>query len=740
MSFNGSRPVGQAQPSAHPDAKPAVKPTKKPVAGQVGGPKASRDAMATATGHKGKVSGNGVSLVGTPVEPKRGSANADLITAIKNKDLAAVQTLLDKDHVSASGADAYGSTPLYLAAQAGDDAIVQALLKAGANIHETTYGSEPFMTAVATCRLATVKQFMAKGANVRAVDDRGSTALHRAAQNKDAAVAKAMLAAGIPVDARTEQQMTPLYVAAGNDNRAVVDVLMKAGADPKKLGYKGEFGERDLGVAATARFKDTRLLQWFLDHGTDPNLSPNDGGTLLSMAVHDKNAAAVELLLARGADPNRGSAVAAATDSDDTTLLKRLLDAGGKVDGDGTSDWTPLLSACLNGKEAAIELLLAHGASLKPVTKDGDFPLLLASWAKSSQPVEALIKAGADVNQRNAKGETAIQRATGEETGASVKALLAAGANPNVTSDDGESPLDRAMFHNNRVAFDALLAAEADPNLVNGKGETILMRAAIVNAGDYIPALVAKGADVRATDAAGHNALHLGTMSRDGASRAVSQLLAAGLDANSPDKAGNTPLMYASQRVWAHATKALLAAGADIHRVNQAGATALDMSVNTPEPWEPESAVELIKAGADVNHRGPEGITPLERCIDRKYLKTITAAIAAGAKLDVPDANGRTPLMRACDYKRPEGGYYDRTPNEIVDAIAASGRADVNHQDKDGNTALMLAAKNGNAMMIATLVHLPGINKDLRNKEGKTAMDLAADAATREVLRTGAVG
>jgi ankyrin repeat protein len=738
MSFNGARPVGQGQQTAHTGSQSAVKPTKKPAAGPTAAAQVSRDAMASGSGQPGTVSARAVSLVSTAITPKPGTANPDLMKAIKEKDVTAVEMLLVKQRVPAGGADPYGTTPLSLAAQQGNDDIVQALLKAGANIHETTYGSEPFLTAVGTCSLATVKLFMAKGAKTTVQDESGATVLHHAAQNKDPGVAKAMLAAGIKVDVQTEQRMTPLMIAAGHDNRAVVDVLMKAGADPNKLGYKGEWGERETGVIATTRFQDPRLLQWFLDHGTDPNYAPKDGGTLLAMAVMNKNPAAIDLLLARGASPDKGSPLSAATDDDDTSTLKTLLAAGANVNGDGSNEWTPLLSACLHGKPEPIEILLQHGASLDAATKDGDFPLLMASWAKTSKPIELLIKAGANVNQRNDKGETALQRSTNELTGASVKALLAAGANPNVSSDDGESPLDRAMFHGNQIAFDALLAAGADPSMINSQGESVLMRAAIVNAGEFIPTLVAKGANVQFTDAEGRNALHVGTMSRDGASRSIKQLLDAGLDANSTDKQGNTPLMYASQRVWSHATKALLAGGAAIHQTNRAGATALDMSVATAEPWEPDPAAELIKAGADVNHRGPGGITALERCIDRKYLKTIKAAVEAGARLDVPDADGRTPLMRACNAKRPDGSY-DRTPNEITDLIAGTGRADVNHQDKDGNTALMLAAMQGNVMMISTLVHT-GADKDLTNKDGKTAMDLAVDAMTKEVIRTGAVG
>src|SRR5262245_46027320 len=101
-----------------------------------------------------------------PVVPQPGSANPDLLKAIKDKDFTAVSILLVKNHVPAGGADQYGYTPLYLAVQNGSDDIVQALLKAGANVHETTYGREPFINAAGSCSLATVKLFMAKGAKV----------------------------------------------------------------------------------------------------------------------------------------------------------------------------------------------------------------------------------------------------------------------------------------------------------------------------------------------------------------------------------------------------------------------------------------------------------------------------------------------------------------------------------------------------------------------------------------------
>lgn len=58
---------------------------------------------------------------------------------------------------------------------------------------------------------------------------------------------------------------------------------------------------------------------------------------------------------------------------------------------------------------------------------------------------------------------------------------------------------------------------------------------------------------------------------------------------------------------------------------------------------------------------------------------------------------------------------------ERIDAALARG-ANVNYQDKDGNTALIWAAKAGNISVMNHLFKKDGLNYCVKNKKGKTAL------------------
>jgi len=57
----------------------------------------------------------------------------------------------------------------------------------------------------------------------------------------------------------------------------------------------------------------------------------------------------------------------------------------------------------------------------------------------------------------------------------------------------------------------------------------------------------------------------------------------------------------------------------------------------------------------------------------------------------------------------------------------------MNDADNRGRTALMIAASLGDAASVDTLLR-HGADRALKDKEGKTALDLAANAAVRAKL------
>jgi hypothetical protein len=118
-----------------------------------------------------------------------------------------------------------------------------------------------------------------------------------------------------------------------------------------------------------------------LDHGADPNARGAHGLTPLAVASRSGRVEAIELLLARGADPHRGS---------------------------GVNGWTPLLHALHKGQLAAAERLIA---TCTAPSAELDDALFMAAGYAQTEAVAALLARGADPRKDFGDGANALSNA-----------------------------------------------------------------------------------------------------------------------------------------------------------------------------------------------------------------------------------------------------------------------------------------------------------------------------------------
>jgi ankyrin repeat protein len=314
------------------------------------------------------------------------------------------------------------------------------------------------------------------------------------------------------------------------------------------------------------------------------------------------------------------------------------------------------------------------------------------------------LKAGADPNAAERKfGETALMWAAGHNHGEAIRVLVAGGAKPDAISAiinlppakvdfsfavgtalprGGMTALMYAARQGQLNAVTALADVGANLNVVDPEGSTAMV-IAIINAHYEVAGRLAeKGADPNIGDAAGMAALYAAVdmmhpasltnrppqvrTGRLSAEDLVSVLLKNRADPNVALKApllmrqhnagdatlgaGATPLMRAAKALDVHIVKALLDHGADPSRAmaNRTSTMSVALSgrgarVLTPETPMYQAVRLLLEHGADVNTAGTNGGPLLHQSLDRGEA-FVRLLVEKGARLDIKDGTGRTPL------------------------------------------------------------------------------------------------
>lgn len=164
-----------------------------------------------------------------------------------------------------------------------------------------------------------------------------------------------------------------------------------------------------------------------------------------------------------------------------------------------------LVTAVSLGHAAAVEMLLLHGAD--PNNRQGGLPVLhMAAMRGCVRCVRLLLDGGADPHMRSEYSLLAIHEAVWPSGNAETIRLLAPVSDINAPSSVG-TPLYQAVGFRNLEAVRTLLALGADPNRRTGPGETALHRAVEIGDVTVVRALLEGGADVSARDSMGRTPL-----------------------------------------------------------------------------------------------------------------------------------------------------------------------------------------------------------------------------------------
>ena len=307
------------------------------------------------------------------------------------------------------------------------------------------------------------------------------------------------------------------------------------------------------------------------------------------------------------------------------------------------------------------------------------------------------------------------------------------------------TPLHLAVQHNADPAVTAaLLDRGADIHLQNAKWATLLhlasdahpdvvalllerypdlntsemLRVAAISDNIAIARLLLeRGADVnyRLNDHTIATPLHGAVYASDEMTRF---LLEHSADPSATDSLGMTPLHHAADgssnkpKDHTEIMAVLIEYGADVNAIdNASGATPLHYAVYFKEP----DAVELLlERGAEVNITDAYGDTPLLRAVSNSG--TMAVLLEGGAEVNVAGTNGYSPLHRVIVYD-------SRDVANALTLLLQHG-ADIEAQDNVGQTPLHQAARWYNPEAAATLLE-HGADTQAVDKDGNTPCQIA---------------
>ena len=459
----------------------------------------------------------------------------------------------------------------------------------------------------------------------------------------------------------------------------------------------------DSRLAIAASRRDVPVVRALLAQKVDVNAPDGLGTPALHWAVRVDDVDMAKLLIGAGADAKLANRygvtpLSLAASAGNPAMLRVLLDAGANANAVDPAGETMLMIASRVGVLDAVKVLLERGAVAD--TKDAQFQqtaLMVAVREGHPEIVKLLIEVGADVNAKTRTGQTPGWVLPNSVPGFGHGVGIVRGGLPPRGSRQpipgALTPLLYAARDGRLEAAKILVAAKARVNETDANGITPLIMAIVNNRVDVARFLLENGADIQAADWYGRtplwaaietrnmdvdNATFENSIDREPYLGLIQTLLERGANPNIRmkevppirrtflrttgslewvDFTGQTPFLTAARAADLAVMRLLLKHGADPKVGTFEGTTPLMAAAginwvfNQTFDEGTAARLEAVKLcfdlGNDVNAVNSMGLTALHGAANRGSDDIIQFLVDKGAKLDVKDKEGRTPLTWA---------------------------------------------------------------------------------------------
>lgn len=337
---------------------------------------------------------------------------------------------------------------------------------------------------------------------------------------------------------------------------------------------------------------------------------------------------------------------------------------------------------------AAIGQCLADGANVNAKDSNGSTPLMHAATFGRVEAGAVLLKNGANVNIKNKAGMTPLMCAAMSGTLEMVQLLLDHGAAVDATDKNGHNAANFAALWGFNDIANLLNTSGKSPAKSEDLNQHLLLAMARK---DYprVKELIQRGASVNTRYPKGNESL-LHTAISQGNTEMADYFLAKGLDVNITDDREATPLFMTILKFNSDLAVYLLNKGAKVDFKNIENRTPLyylvNYSVNGFTKEARQLAETLLQYGADIDERNnfdfgeTAEFTALHLATFLNELEFADFLLKNGADINLPDYNGRTPLILAVQIESKE-----------MVALLITRNANVNLPGNEGKTPLQAA-------------------------------------------------
>lgn len=323
-------------------------------------------------------------------------------------------------------------------------------------------------------------------------------------------------------DSKGETPLT-FAAIGGQNNTALYDAFFKAGADPKKKYKDGVTlllmsiaADKNLSLATYFTSKGLSLKDTDTEGNTAFDYAAKSGNTALLQALLDKGVKYSNNALLFAAQGTRRETTSLET-------FKYLVETL-KIKATATSKLGENVLHHLANKPNQTEIInyfLAQGVDVNGTTTEGITPLMIAATARDNAALDLFLGVSKNINAKNAKGESALTMAIKVGTPEAITALLNKGADIKVLDKDNNN-LGFYLVQSYRTAPRGA-AATADPFEIKAKllqdkglnlttsqkdGNTLLHFAVVKNDLSLLQKLAGLNIDPNAKNKDGLTALH----------------------------------------------------------------------------------------------------------------------------------------------------------------------------------------------------------------------------------------